>query len=231
MPNTDLININAEVKRHIVGNEQTPILVIDEFWLEPERLVEQVAKHEFNTPSVTLYPGLNAPLPTDYAKTVCRALMPSLARAYGFDRDKGLIISGFAGLTSLDFSLFTPDQKVPHFDETSNEQWAFLHYLAKGNFGGTGFFRHDETGFERIISSRASHYNNIVANQLSKHPPITLCGPQTKDFTCIQTIEFVYNRLIIYPSNLLHCALYNGTETDSDPNKGRLTFNIFARSQ
>jgi hypothetical protein len=106
-----------------------------------------------------------------------------------------------------------------------------LHYLGKGDFGGTGFFRHDSTGFERITTNRAMHYNEIATKELHENPPINLCGPNTIGYTCIKEIEFVYNRLIIYPSNLLHCALYQGNETDSNPKTGRLSFNIFVRSQ
>jgi hypothetical protein len=231
MTNTNIINQKAEVRRTFIGSEQTPILIIDEFCLDPDHLVDQVSNHEFEAPKRTVYPGLNAPLPPDYAKTLCRALLASISRTYGYDSNRGVIISGFAGLTSLDFSLFSPDQKLPHYDETINEQWAFLHYLGKGDFGGTGFFRHDSTGFERITATRAMHYNEIAAKELQENPPTSLCGPNTIGYTCIKEIEFVYNRLIIYPSNLLHCALYQGNETDSNPKTGRLSFNIFVRSQ
>jgi hypothetical protein len=43
----------------------------------------------------------------------------------------------------------------------------------------------------------------------------------------LDQVEFRFNRAVIYPSFVLHCALFDGAALDSDPRKGRLTLNSF----
>jgi hypothetical protein len=43
----------------------------------------------------------------------------------------------------------------------------------------------------------------------------------------IDHVDLRFNRLVIYRSNVLHCALFDGTALSDDPRNGRLTANSF----
>ena len=52
-------------------------------------------------------------------------------------------------------------------------------------------------------------------------------GADTPDFELFHSVPFKYNRVAIYPSYVLHCALYEKSNQDDNPRTGRLTANNF----
>ena len=43
----------------------------------------------------------------------------------------------------------------------------------------------------------------------------------------IEHVELLFNRLVNYLSNVLHCSLFHGKNLSDDPHAGRLTANSF----
>ena len=136
------------------------------------------------------------------------------------------------------FSLITsqPDelsamQSWPHFDTSNPNLLAVIHYIDKGSHGGTGFFRHNKSGLDRIDEKSKGNYFQYADDyfQSIKANAYAYCTEQHSEFTCYKKIEYKPNRLIIFPGQLLHSTLVD-SETDIDQNlsSGRLTANLFA---
>ncbi|WP_041521724.1 DUF6445 family protein [Gilvimarinus agarilyticus] len=219
-----------------VGREKTPVIVFDDFFWSADEL-KQVAPEEkaFAAAPAGGYPGVRAPLPPLYIKSVLETLEPIMRNVYGFS--PGISESGHYGLYSL---VSTPErylsklQRVPHFDTKLDHYYAVLHYLSDGEHGGTGFFRHIPTGFERINASRYPLFVEAAKRHMDQFGvPESKYVKETNDhFELIHSIPYKQGRMLLYPGNLLHSGLINpSADINSDPTSGRLTANIFINFQ
>ena len=221
------LNPKAQVQRRFLGQEQHPLIVIDDLLLNPEALVEAAAVAEFAAPDGTWYPGGNAPFPETYLPTLMPVLRPTLERAFDIPREAPLTLSGFFALATKTEAQLTALQKIPHYDQPNPACLAMVHYLGHGQRGGTGFFRHTPTGYEAITVARRQAYMAAVAAELEASAPIGFAGPHTRHYEMIDAVEPAFNRMVIYRSHVLHCALFDGATLTADPRTGRLTANTF----
>jgi hypothetical protein len=222
------INPTARVQLRHYGEEQNPLLVIDDVLLNPDDLVDIAAATPFSTPDSTYYPGVNAPLPPAYLETLLPIVQPSLMRAFGIG-DGRLISRAFFALSTKSPDEMVALQKIPHYDQPDPRCLAMVHYLARDQGGGTGFFRHTPTGFESIDATRRESYMAQVAKEVMVlGDRLTgYTGPDTPNYELLETVEPRFNRLVIYRSHVLHCALFDGARLTGDPRTGRLTANSF----
>ena len=215
----------------LLGREQGPLIIIDEFSTDPERLVDYAATRcSFSPVTANLYPGVRARPPEDYIKEVLSKVEELVRSVYGL-QDTAL-----AG-GQCSFSLVTtppeklrPLQRVPHFDNTNLNQLAVLHYLCPEEHGGTSFYRHRSTGFEIITKERCDTYKarlNAEINASSPPPPAYIDG-DTPLFERIGRVQARFNRMVVYRSANLHSGnIPHGFRFERDARKGRLTLNTF----
>tara|TARA_R110000803_G_scaffold1349_5_gene4443 strand:+ start:2984 stop:3565 length:582 start_codon:yes stop_codon:yes gene_type:complete len=110
------------------------------------------------------------------------------------------------------------DRSWIHADQTT--RWAAVLYLTPDAplTGGTGLFRHKETGLEGAVRNADGSYNETVMNEIYK---------DSQDMTKWEMTDFVgnkYNRLIMYRGDNFHTSLdYFGR----DINDGRLFQTFF----
>ncbi|HTM81147.1 DUF6445 family protein [Asticcacaulis sp.] len=222
------INPAARVQLRHYGEEQQPLIVIDDLLLNPDDLIECAAKARFSAPEATWYPGLNAALPPTYLTTLLPVLRPSLMRAFGVGQS-ALTARAFFALSTKRAEEMLPLQKIPHYDQPDPRCLAMVHYLGRGQAGGTGFFRHTASGFESIDSTRREAYMQQVTQELEAlGDSLTgYTGPRTPNYELLETVDPKFNRLVIYRSHVLHCALFDGARLTDDPRTGRLTANSF----
>lgn len=216
----------------IVGDEKTPVIVIDEPILEPETLIQYASQQaKFDTDSRFAYPGIRTDLPAEYASALLPELVELIASVYRPPASyKCQLIHQLFSLITRTPEELRPLQRVPHFDNHSPYYFATVHYLNPGNYAGTGIFRHRPTGYERIPENRYPSYAeaaeaHIQANGL---PAEKYINASDDHFELIAEIEYKPNRLIMYPGNLLHSGLIQPErDISDDPAKGRLTANLF----
>lgn len=210
-----------------LGREKTPLIVIDDALLNPEALIEAATEAPFQ-PVKTLYPGLNAPLPQPIAGGLYRGLAPLLAQVYGLKPGQKINAMGYFGLVTARPDALSAPQAIPHYDRTNPEALAILMYLCEPRFGGTGFYRHASTGFERIDAAREPAYNAALDRERPKRRATPDYFSESADgFELIGKVAAEPNRIAIYPSNLLHSGLVDPATLTSDPKTGRLTANLF----
>ena len=217
---------------HEIGLEGNTVVVVDDFMDEPHLLIEQAAAMApFSTEQANYYPGLRRLItPADtltdlHVNEGLQALAPIIGQVFG--------LKSFMP-TEASFCLVTkrPEelgalQRLPHYDHTDPNFFAILHYLSPQTQGGTNFYRHRATGFERISPDRAKAYGEARSLE-NQTPPMSFFGESTGEFERIARFEAKFNRLLIYRGSLLHSGDIPADFSFSpDPRLGRLTCNIF----
>ena len=213
------------------GDEQSPLLLVDNFLAKPELLVADACQQSFSANS-PYYPGVRAPAPLAYQQVLLQSLTPVL-------RDVFALPAGALSFSVCHYSLVTtaPEQlkllqRIPHFDTTEKHALAAVHYLFHGNHGGTAFYRHRQSGFETIDDSRtAQYYRALEAENDGPNLPGRDAGyihGDTPLFSQIAEAEGVFNRLVIYRRHALHSGVIPPTANlSANPAQGRLTISSF----
>lgn len=215
-----------------VGVEQTPVMVIDDFLQDVQPLIDDVAHTDaFADGQRTAYPGVRCSLPDTYIEKVLEFVRPKICSVYGMSSDIKPL--GYYGLYSL---VTTPEkelktlQRVPHCDSRKPFYFAILHYLNPAPHGGTGFYRHNPSGYERINDERFHHYVMTAEAFMAQNglPAARYYQADDGHFTLVDSVAYKPNRLLVYPGNLLHSGLIEAQrDICADPVQGRLTANIF----
>ena len=221
--------ISFEFRR--IGREAQPLLVVDHVLDDPEALVAQALSADFYVPDHTHYPGVNARLPEAYYQSLLAGLRAPLEKAFGLSQRAGLDYFGFFALATQEAAGAQPIQKIPHHDCPNPGRLAMVHYLCRGPYGGTGFFRHKATGFESIDASRHEGYLGLVADELDRAPAGSYAGEGMAGYELIDYAELVFDRLVIYRSHVLHSGLLGSAVLPDSPGSGRLTANGFIEAR
>jgi len=209
-----------------IGTQRAPVIVIDNFLLDADQMVEHAATQSRFTPATALYPGIQAPIPAPYplfAHFFTRAMIPEV---FGLG-DRDVIDS------RCTFSMVTvrPDkvglrQRIPHTDFLDPNHIVLLHYLYDAPGGGTAFYRHRSTGFEVMSVDQRARYEALLKDELQRAPPTDYIGGDTPIFEQIAAYDAAFNRAVLYRSTSLHAAsVPPGFSYSPDPRKGRLTAN------
>lgn len=224
LPATD--KQNATYTTVLVGSGRTPVVIADNFHPAPDKLRAQACGLSFTAASEDYYPGVLAPAHSHYQEFVNEQL-PTIM---GVARRRYHTLK----LSACRFSLATrkpgtlkPIQCVPHFDAVSDNEWAMVHYLSLNNTGGTAFYRHRDTAFEKVTSAAAGRYLQRLKEQATTvgFPANDYIRQDTRLFKHIAQIEWAFNRAIFYPSNLFHSGVISASTLSEDPATGRLTGN------
>lgn len=216
----------------IVGEERTPVVVIDEPILDPEALISYATSQaSFGADDRFAYPGMRTGLPKEYAETLLPRLLELISDVYKIptSSEHHLVHELFSLVTKAPEEL-APLQRVPHFDNHNPYYFATVHYLSPGTFAGTGIFRHRPTRYERISEDRFPSYVQAAESHFRAHglPAAKYINASDDHYELIADIEYRPNRLVMYPGNLLHSGLIRpDRDISDDPASGRLTANLF----
>ncbi|MFL6551130.1 MAG: DUF6445 family protein [Povalibacter sp.] len=217
------------VQKLTIGNEKAPLLVIDNFIADPDRLVRRAATRMYANGG-RYYPGVRAEAPPSYEQ-----LFETKLRKLLFDYFD-LQGSGFR-FPLCHYSVVTTPaekleflQRIPHFDSVNRNGLASVHYLFKRDLGGTAFYRHRATGFEYIDESRRDPYLKTLETEREgpNAPGPSYINGDTALFEQIAKQDGVFNRILIYRRNSLHSGSINPDFVpDPNPATGRLSINSF----
>lgn len=220
-------NITTSV--YHIGEEQSPLLVVDNVLQDADLLVEDACQRRFveNSP---LYPGVRAPAPIAFQTLLLSSLKQQLLEVFDLKGSK-------LGLSLCQYSIVTTPadqlkllQRIPHFDSTNRDELAAVFYLFKEDLGGTSFYRHNKTGYEYIDDARRIPYFKSLEseNDTDNIPQQGYINGDTALFTRIGEQKGIFNRLIVYRRQILHSGSISPSFVpDADPRTGRLTINIF----
>jgi len=220
-----------------VGREGGRVVVIDDFLADPDALIAQAAAlAPFPDMRENYYPGLRRRVTPDegifaYVDTTCQAVAPVMREIFGVNRFR-ITEAGFSLVTRPPSELHD-SQRVPHNDSFSLDDFAVLHYLNRGDMGGTGFYRHRRSGYELVDAGRSPSWQaGLDADLAAYGPPAPAYFNETTPvWEKIGEVGWRFNRLLIYPGALFHSGLIPDDFAFSpDPLHGRLTGNIFLQA-
>lgn len=227
------INLKNNIEVLFIGQESTPFIILDNFVTEPEILISLACDdNPYHAQPTDYYPGIRKPLPSNYGELICSQLFDLLRSTYQLKDAVAAktLLSAFSISTTPPDQL-RPIQMLPHFDTTENNQFALVHYLCDVQHGGTSFYRHKQTGYERITKTRFPQYATLLKQQAQAenlHLTPAYIANNSSLFERIHSVEARKNRVVIYPSNLLHSGNIQPQQgLSSDPRKGRLTISSF----
>jgi hypothetical protein len=217
------------------GNEQSAVVVIDEFSGDPDRLIEIAADLAPYASEPNYYPGLRRFITrTDeaadaYVIATCERAASFIGGAFDIDRFD-LLEASFSMVTTPPAEL-SPPQRAPHFDTTDQKHLALLHYLRVPPDSGTAFYRQRSTGIERVTEENLDQFVRTARTDAARLPADSgYIQGSDEYFEEIGAVEAVPDRLIIYQGSLLHSGIIPpGMPLSTDPRMGRLTANLFVR--
>lgn len=208
-----------------------PIAVIDGFATHPDHWRTQAMGPGYDWRG-DFYPGRRRHADRAYFSDIGTRLGTVMQTVFGCRRalkvDRALY-----SVVSTDGQDLALAQRIPHIDDSSPHAFALVHYLSRGSFGGTAFYRHRETGLAQIPEGRRGEYLAALDHGFSRHGELEggYIDGSTEMFEQLCTVPFVFNRAVIYHGNLLHCPVVPATiDHPDDPATGRLTIAAFFRA-
>ena len=217
---------------HQFGKEREPIVQIDAFSGTVDTL-RQRAKDADWQPGGAAYPGIRAWCEPDYLDRRRDLVFSALQNVFGFRQGVQLDASTFSLVTTPPADL-SPIQRVPHYDNAAGELIAVMHYLLGPETGGTAFYRHRRTGFETITPEREAAYGEGQRQDAAEHgdPSAAYFHGDDPRYELIGEIEARPDRFVMYRGRALHSGVIPAELAPSDdPEKGRLTINMFLRGR
>lgn len=230
-PTFMILDLHPEIRSEklMIGAERAPLLVIDNFVAEPDRLVRKAAMAQF-APGGRFFPGIRAKAPISYEHLLANRLQPLLWEHFGLTSQSLRLSMCHYSLVTTPPAQLTLPQRLPHVDSLAPEGLATIHYLFKQNLGGTAFYRHRATGYEYLDEARWPAYSRALEGECAgpDRPSAEYINGDTPIFEQIARAEGMFNRILIYRRNSLHSGAIDRTFVpDADPRTGRLSINSF----
>lgn len=230
-------NQSMQIELFQIGKEKIPVFLIENFALFPENLIEcacqqHIEQTHYQYQKSDFYPGIRKPVPESYSKQINNTLLPILTNKLNMRGSftSKTILSAFS-ITVTPANQLKPIQMVPHFDSSASNQYAVVHYLCDQKHGGTSFYRHKKTEYERITQARLNQYGTILKEQAQAkrlHENPQYIHGSNDLFEQTFSVDASRNRAIIYPSNALHSGNISALNNlSANPAQGRLTISSF----
>lgn len=212
-----------------VGNENIPVLVVDNFLHEAEALLGFAVKYGDFRNGTDFYPGIQSNVPDFYSAALYTYLREIICTAFNTTPEH---ISHSQSTYSM---VLTPPTRLaipqarPHTDTINKNKIACVHYLCTPEKGGTSLYRHKATGFETLSPERMDEYAQHLAQEAKDTSwQQKYINGSNQYYEEIGRYEANFNRLIMYPGDALHSAsIPENFQFRPNPVIGRLTLNSF----
>ncbi|MBQ4876559.1 hypothetical protein J8M21_04960 [Pseudoalteromonas luteoviolacea] len=219
--------MKAEVE--YIGDSRQPVVIIDEFLNDYDDVLTQGYGDGFaqERGETNFYPGNRKLVSQPLLDSVCDKLKPIIAETFGLNVNYPEWQEGYFAYVNKPAEALLPLQKVPHFDSVCKRQIAAILYLCEPDLGGTGFYKHVETGLELVEEGEVKRYQQSVLKQLEQYQFDGYCVGSNECFTQIHKVDAKPNRLVLYRSALLHSGIITEKNFDKAYGKKRLTMTVF----
>jgi len=218
------------VATQLVGNEELPLVIIDNALANPDAHFEDARRQSFK-PLAPNYPGIRAAASHSYLSEMMPGLLEILRDTFGYTHGAEVAECFYSLLTTRPEQL-KPMQRLPHFDGVGDGKVALLHYLSRRDGGGTHFYRHRSTGYESVPEARFQDYKAAVKADAERFGVPEPAYPEGDSdmFERIGSVEARYNRAVLYRGTSIHAVGVPPQFGFSDSvERGRLTVNTFLK--
>ncbi|MFA6220261.1 MAG: DUF6445 family protein [Erythrobacter sp.] len=214
-----------------IGDDCRPIAIVDGLAQAPHRWRDEAVGDGYAYRG-DFYPGRRRPVGPAYFGDTGKRLGAVMRSVFGCTRSLS-VDRALYSIVSTDPADLALAQRVPHIDDCAPDSYAMVHYLSHGAFGGTAFFRHRRSGLAQVPAERHAEYIDALDADLAMggEPAPGYIDGTTALFEQLSSVEFAYNRAVIYRGNLLHCSIVPpGIDHPDDAATGRLTIAAFFRA-
>ena len=227
------LHSNFAYQNYLIGKEKIPMLVVDNFLSDPEALVQYcVDTNSFNTTD-NFYPGQRMPAPEFYIRAIHHYLGNLIDSVFGLKKSEWQGGRSVYSIVVTHPSDMKAQQCIPHVDSFKSNDLACIHYLCDSTKGGTSLYRHKKTGYEIINNERIASFNQVAVEEgVLEVIPKSYMNGSNDFFEQIACVDSLFNRIVIYPTNVLHSGnIAPDFNFDPNPKTGRLTLNSFIYSK
>lgn len=215
---------------------QSPCIVIDDFLLAPELLVDGAARFrtKFGMAPNNAFPGLEMRMPEDFSARVNEFFIQHVRKLLGARRTLGLFTR--LSMVTLKPHELRAYQRICHVDTLSHDPTlcyaASVLYLFKNpELGGTSFYTPKISKQEIVhMYSSQSEWVNMTSEDCTRRlgaaPNYLLDSNDMFELVC--TVPPAWNRVLFYDGGIFHSSHIQRPDLLSgDPLQGRLTLNGF----
>lgn len=193
-------------------------LTLDNFFKDPTAIREKALAKPFTT-KTGHFPG---------ARSVDEFHFPELRE---FCLKASPLLAEQRGLKILSpcFQFLGKGQRKSYIHSDHRAGFAGIVFLGEksGTYPGTNFFRHKKTGLDRFNSDDKEWIQQTFPNRKAFKSAEDLLDRDrfnTKKWTQVATLDAAFNRLILFPAELMH---QNASAWGTNPTNGRLTYNFW----
>lgn len=231
-----IFNPRPRIERVALSGDEF-CLVIDDAFMEPERIVEFASRRraEFRNVDFNAYPGTYLIAPVDLSAALSDFFTQHLRRF--FDARRVVSMHCRFSIVTLRPEQLRAYQWFCHRDNMDvppgqTIQASVLYLFKDELLGGTSFYESAIFGAELAQFNRDA--GMLAAEAFARKyglEPGYMCE-SNKYFSKIGSIPARFNRLIFYDGSLLHSGdIFAPEKLSEDPARGRLTFNAFFTSR
>jgi hypothetical protein len=193
-------------------------LSLDNFFKDPFAVREKALAKPF-TNKTGHFPG---------ARSVNEFRFPEL-REFCQNASPLLAEQGELKIQSPCFQFLGKGQRKSYIHSDFRSGYAGIVFLGEkiGTYPGTSFFRHKQTGLECFKTENKEWIRQTFPNRKAFKSALDLLDRDrfnTKKWTRVLTLDAAFNRLILFPAELLH---QNASAWGTNPSNGRLTYNFW----
>src|ERR1700730_14209244 len=165
-------NPNATVSSSRVGKCPIAVTVADNVLLRPQQLAEFGLGLKFAEDGGNLYPGVRARVPAEFSRPF-HAWLNRTLHGTGVLEESSYIYedASFFSIVNKSRANLLPLQRIPHYDSTDPGVFAAVIYLFERANSGTSFYRHRDTGYEKINADNEANYRTALNHNMKKLGP------------------------------------------------------------
>lgn len=215
------MKLNAHAQVSVVQVGRVPILMIDNFYADPEQVRAQALLKNYDL-SIAQYPGRHAPISAsdDDYKSLVQVLIRLMRRISDHHFLADEVVSDFSIITTQPDQLLAI-QKHPHIDPGPV---LGIVYLTPGSTEGTAFFFNRQLGTEVVVTpDQHAAYLKFITENAEQLAPLGYSLDEHPVWEKLYTIEPVFNRFVLYPGNVFHSVDVKSVSKKIDLNTVRLT--------
>ena len=230
-----MFNPNPRIELVPIAGHQ-PCIVIDDFLLAPEKLVEGAInfRDSFSMAPHNAFPGLEMRMPDAFSARLNEFFTQHVRKLLGARRTISLYSR--LSMVTLQPPQLSAYQRVCHRDRfTTDPSQCFaacvLYLFRNPELGGTGFYV-PKISDEEILRmySMESEWRDMSAEEctrrLGTEPAYQIASNPIFEHVC--AVPAAWNRVIFYDGAIFHSAHIDAPQLlSNDPLKGRLTLNGF----
>lgn len=219
--------VDYQVNVFKYGSEGLKVLVIDDFLPNfDDFFYNKIPDLDlFEACSEELYPGYRL-YQDNFDKSLIAPIFESISENFN-ENSKGRLKSCAYSIATASNKDVAKVQLIPHFDSFSKSLYACVLYLSPNEYHvddfGTSFFKHLKTNFEFVDRKRSNiYFHSLFDSNMPEH----FIQGTNESFEELLKVSYKQNRLVIYPSNVLHSGMLpNVGGLPKCIERGRLTLN------